>query len=124
MALFPPGPGGGKEVEHGYKGKGSLLHLITDREGKPLGITTPSAKGNERVQALSLLDQIQSLQHGHIKEMTICEADKGYDSAELVHGNVVKRVLTDYRLSTKSEKTSTNEGVVHFFQCNKEKVGC
>jgi hypothetical protein len=59
MALFPPGPGGGKEVEHGYKGKGSLLHLITDKEGRPLWITTTSAKGNERSQALVLLDQLQ-----------------------------------------------------------------
>ena len=83
MALFPPGPGGGKEIEHGYKGKGSLLHLITDKEGKPLGITTTSAKGNERIQALALLDQLQSVRCKHIKGMTICEADKGYDSAEL-----------------------------------------
>src|ERR1700722_5658975 len=83
MALFPPGPGGGKEIEHGYKGKGSLLHLITDKEGIPLWITTTSAKGNERIQALVLLDQLQLMQCKDIKRMAICEADKGYDSAEL-----------------------------------------
>ena len=83
MALFPPGPGGGKEVEHGYKGKGSLLHLVTDKEGIPLWITTTSAKGNERIQALALLDQLQLMQCKDTKRMTICEADKGYDSAEL-----------------------------------------
>lgn len=80
---FPPGPGGGKEVEHGYKGKGSLLHLVTDKEGKPLWITTTSAKGNERIQALALLDQLESVQCKNTDGMTICEADKGYDSADL-----------------------------------------
>lgn len=80
---FPPGPGGGKEVEHGYKGKGSLLHLVTDKEGKPLWITTTSAKGNERIQALVLLDQLQSIRCKNTDGMTICEADKGYDSAAL-----------------------------------------
>jgi len=83
MALFPPGPGGGKEVEHGYKGKGSLLHLVTDKEGKPLWITTTSAKGNERIQALVLLDKLQLVQCKNSDQMTICEADKGYDSMEL-----------------------------------------
>lgn len=62
MALSPPGPGGGEEVEHGYKGKGSLLHLVTDKEGIPLWITTTSAKGNERIQALVLLDQLELIQ--------------------------------------------------------------
>jgi transposase len=81
--LFPPGPGGGKEIEHGYKGKGSLLHLVTDKEGMPLWITTTSAKGNERIQALALLDQLQIAQCKNTDRMTICEADKGYDSSEL-----------------------------------------
>lgn len=48
MGLFPPAPGGGAEVEHGYKGKGSLLHLLTDYNGNPLAITTTAANGNER----------------------------------------------------------------------------
>jgi transposase len=90
MALFPPGPGGGREVEHGYKGKGSLLHLITDKEGKPLWITTTSAKGNERSQALILLDQLQMIRIKDSRHMTICEADKGYDSNEL-RGQILKR---------------------------------
>jgi len=83
MALFPPGPGGGKEVDHGYKGKGSLLHLVTDKEGKPLWIITTSAKGNEKTQAIALLDQLQINGCKNNKQMTICEADKGYDSDEL-----------------------------------------
>jgi transposase len=83
MALFPSGPGGGKEIDHGYKGKGSLLHLVTDKEGKPLWITTTSAKGNERTQALVLLDQLKMIECKNTNRMTICEADKGYDSDEL-----------------------------------------
>jgi len=81
--LFPPGPGGGKEVEHGYKGKGFLLHLITDKEGRPIWITTTSAKGNARTQALVLLKRIQTIQGKNTKQMTICEANKGYDSDAL-----------------------------------------
>lgn len=83
MVLFPPGPGGGQKVDHGYKGKGSLLHLVVDKEGKPLWITTTSAKGNEREQALILLDHLNVIRGNNIKRMTICEADKGYDAAHL-----------------------------------------
>ena len=83
MALFPPGPGGGQDVEHGYKGKGSLLHLVVDKERRPLWITTTSAKGNEREQALTLLDHLNIIRGKNSKQMTICEADKGYDAAHL-----------------------------------------
>ena len=42
MALFPPLNGGGKGVAYGYKGKGILIHSITDANGMPLvAITTP-----------------------------------------------------------------------------------
>ena len=83
MDLFPPGPGGGKEVDHGYKGKGSLLHLVTEKEGMPMWITTTSAKGNERGQAVALLDQLQLIQCKNTSQMSTCEADKGYDSDNL-----------------------------------------
>ena len=32
-ALFPPGKGGGEGVGYGYKGKGVLIHSITDANG-------------------------------------------------------------------------------------------
>ena len=80
MVLFSPGPGGGEEVDHGYKGKGSLLHLVVDKEGNPLWITTTSAKGNERDQALILLKSIHQIRSKNNREMSICEADKGYDA--------------------------------------------
>ena len=56
------------------------MHLLVDQKGLPLWITTNSAKGNERDQALILLNQMIEIQIKDSKEMTICEADKGYDS--------------------------------------------
>jgi hypothetical protein len=56
--LFPPSPGGGQEVNHGYKGKGSLLHLLIDGTGNPLAITTTDANGDE--QLLDRLDNIHA----------------------------------------------------------------
>lgn len=80
MGLFPPAPGGGKNVNHGYKGKGVVIHLLTDGSGKPLAITTTPANGNERLQVEILLNQSPI----NLEEsMLILEADKGYDSAEL-----------------------------------------
>ena len=77
MVLFPPGPGGGQDVEHGYKGKGSLLHLVVDKEGRPL----------------FLLDRLNIIRGKNIKNMTICEADKGYDAAHLRQSMLYKGYL-------------------------------
>ena len=79
--LFPPAPGGGSEVAHGYKGKGSLLHLLVDAKGSCLAITSTGANGNERKEFLALIDRVKPLSGK--QEMIVVEADKGYDSAEL-----------------------------------------
>lgn len=79
--LFPPAPGGGSEVTHGYKGKGSLLHLLVDAKGSCLGITSTGANGHERKELLRLIERIKALAGN--KKMIIVEADKGYDSADL-----------------------------------------
>jgi len=116
MGLFPPGPGGGREVEHGYKGKGSLLHLITDKEGKPLWIITTSAKGNERDQAVALLSQLQLIQCKDTSRMSICEADKGYDADDL-RQEMLKRgyvPIIGYRKNRK-ERVKTKE-IYDFFR--------
>ena len=115
MDLFPPSPGGGKEVEHGYKGKGSLLHLLVDQKGLPLWVTTTSAKGNERDQALILLDQLVITQIKRTKTMTICEADKGYD-ADSFRQNLLSKgyiPVIGYRKHRK-ERVSTTE-IADFF---------
>ena len=121
MDLFPPGPGGGKDVEHGYKGKGSLLHLVTDKEGKPLWVTTTSAKGNEREQATVLLDQLQLIQCKDTSRMTVCEADKGYDAnklrQEMLNRGYVP--IIGYRKNRK-ERVETKE-IYDFFKAPKRR---
>ena len=75
MALFPPARMGGENVDYGYKGKGSLMHLIVDAQGKPLYATLTGANGNERTELPNLLDKLRVT-----GGMCIIEADKGYDS--------------------------------------------
>ncbi len=86
MGLFPPAPGGGAEVQHGYKGKGSLIHLLTDYHGQPLAITTTPANGDERQEVQKLLDRSGLEAFGknfHNRSMVILEEDKGYDSGKI-----------------------------------------
>jgi transposase len=71
---------GGGAVDHGYKGKGSTIHLITDAKGQPLNVEITSANGDERKQVVQLIDK---LQHLLPEELLILEADKGYDSKEV-----------------------------------------
>ena len=54
MVLFPPGKGGGEEVAYGYKGKGILIHTLTEGSGMPLANCTTAANGSEREQNSSL----------------------------------------------------------------------
>jgi len=58
-ALFPPGKGGGEEVAYGYKGKGILIHTITEGNGMPIANRTTAANGSEREHVLPLLDSIK-----------------------------------------------------------------
>lgn len=80
-ALFPPARLGGEEVDHGYKGKGSTVHLVTDGKGQPLGIQLTSAKGDERKQVEHLIRAVEFLLPQN--EIVFLEADKGYDSKDL-----------------------------------------
>ncbi len=82
MALFPPGKGGGEGVGYGYKGKGILIHSITDANGMPVVITT-AANGDERQQVLPMLAQIRLAtgKRGNPKRRPkTLAADKGYDA--------------------------------------------
>jgi transposase len=81
MALFPPAPGGGQEVDHGHKGKGVLLHLLIDKNGHAIAITTTGAKGNERLEVKELLGQLPS--RSLKGRLVVLEADKGYDASWL-----------------------------------------
>ena len=100
MGLFPPSPGGGQEVNHGHKGKGSLLHLLIDGIGNPLAITTTRANGDERQEVKRLQAQADHVRRKSLKgRMTIFEADKGYDAAWLRQALLILQVfpLIPYR---------------------------
>ena len=82
-ALFPPGKGGGEGVGYGYKGKGVLIHSITDANGMPVVTITTPANGDERQQVLPMLAQIRlaTLKRGNPKRRPkTLAADKGYDA--------------------------------------------
>ena len=81
-APFPPGKGGGEDVEYGYKGKGVTTHLLTEGNGMPLSAVSTGAAGDERDQVASLFNKVR-VYHGfgrprrYTKEL---HADKGYDA--------------------------------------------
>jgi len=86
MALFPPGKGGGEGVARGGKGKGILIHSLTEASGMPLANRTTPANGDERAQVLPLLDAIK-LRTGKRgrprKRLHVIATDKGYDAKAL-----------------------------------------
>jgi transposase len=88
MAPFPPGKGGGEGVAHGRKGKGILIHSLTDGAGMPLSTRTTPANGNERAQVIPLLDAVR-LRTGKRgrprKRPKVIATDKGYDAKDLRH---------------------------------------
>ncbi len=49
----------GVGVAYGYKGKGILIHSITDANGMPVVAITTPANGDERQQVLTMLAQIR-----------------------------------------------------------------
>ena len=56
---FSAGKGGGEGVAHGNKGKGVLIHTLTDANGMPLSNRTTPANGDEWAQVIPLLDEHQ-----------------------------------------------------------------
>ena len=94
MGLFSPSPGGGKEVAHGYKGKGSLIHLLVDRIGNPIAITTTAANGDERKEVEKLLDQVDGKVPRILRgRMVVLEADRGYDCGWLRQALLIRNIL-------------------------------
>ena len=88
MVLFPPGKGGGEGVAYGRKGKGILLHSLTDGAGMPLSTCTTPANGDERAQVIPLLEalHIRTGKRGRPrKRLQVLAADKGYDAKDLRH---------------------------------------
>jgi IS5 family transposase len=86
MARFPPGKGGGEGVAYGRKGKGILIHSLTDATGMPLSTCTTPANGDERAQVIPLLDTLHvrtGKQGRPRKRLKVLAADKGYDAKDL-----------------------------------------
>ncbi len=73
----------GVGVGYGYKGKGVLIHSITDANGMPVVTSTTPANGDERQQVLPMLAQIRlaTLKRGNPKRRPkTLAADIGYDA--------------------------------------------
>jgi transposase len=86
MAPFPPGKGGGEGVAYGRKGKGILIHSLTDAAGMPLSVRTTPAHGDERAQVIPLLDalHVYTGKRGRPrKQFKVLAADKRYDAKAL-----------------------------------------
>jgi len=85
-ARFPPGKGGGAGVASGGKGKGMLIHSLTDGGGMPLANCITPANGAERDQVVQLLEAVK-LRPGQRgwprKRFTVIATDKGYDAKAL-----------------------------------------
>ena len=86
MARFPPGKGGGAGVARGGKGKGILIHSLTDGGGMPLAHRTTPANGDERAHVLPLLAavKVRTGKRGRPrKRLRVLATDKGYDAKAL-----------------------------------------
>jgi len=86
MALFPPGKGGGEGVARGGKGKGILIHSLTEGNGMPLANCTTPANGDERAQVVPLLDavKVHTGKRGRPRtRLKVIATDKGYDAKAL-----------------------------------------
>ncbi len=86
MGLFPPGKGGGDDIEYGYKGKGVTNHLLVDGAGMPLSIVTTSAAKSEQAEVINLLAQVRVFGKRHGRPRCCVDelqGDKGYDSQDL-----------------------------------------
>src|SRR5215471_3921799 len=83
---FAPGKGGGEGVAHGGKGKGILIHSLTEGHGMPLANRVTPANGDERAQVVPLLDavKVHTGKRGRPrKRLKVIATDKGYDAKAL-----------------------------------------
>ena len=81
--FFPLAKVAGVGVAYGYKGKGILIHSITDANGMPVVAITTPANGDERQQVLPMLAQkeLATGKPGNPKRRPkTLAADKGYDA--------------------------------------------
>jgi IS5 family transposase len=117
MALFPPGKGGGEGVAHGGKGKGILIHSLTEGHGMPLANCVTPANGDERAQVVPLLDAVKvrtGTRGRPRKRLKVIATDKGYDAKALrqqlrqrgIRAQIPKRVWKTKKHRGRSIKTT------------------
>ena len=117
MALFPPGKGGGEGVARGGKGKGILIHSLTDGSGMPLANRITPANGDERAQGVPLLDavKVRTGKRGRPrKRLKVIATDKGYDAKALrqqlrkrgIRAQIPKRVWKTKKKPWQTHQTS------------------
>ena len=102
MALFPPGKGGGEGVARGGKGKGILIHSLTEGGGMPLANRTTPANGDERAHVLPLLEavKVRTGKRGRPrKRLKVIATDKGYD-AKALRQQLPKRGVSDHGVNS------------------------
>lgn len=122
MALFPPGKGGGEDVERGGKGKGVLIHTLTEAGGMPLSNRVTPANADERQQVIPLLDAVtvRTSKRGRPrKRIKVLAADKGYDSKELrlkVRKRGIRAQLPKRKWKTKATRGRPIKNEVPRFQ--------
>jgi hypothetical protein len=111
MALFPPGKGGGEGVARGGKGKGILIHSLTESHGMPLANCTTPAHRDERAQVLPLLDAVKVHigTRGHPRQrLKAIATDKGYDAK--AHRQKLRQRGIRAQIPKRVWKTKKNRG--------------
>jgi hypothetical protein len=84
--FFPLARVGARASPRGGKGKGILIHSLTEGRGMPLANRTTPADGDERAQVLPLLDavKVRTGKRGRPrKRLKAIATDKGYDARAL-----------------------------------------
>jgi IS5 family transposase len=118
---FFSSPGGGQEVAHDHKGKGTLLHLLIDGLGNPIAITTTAANGAEREEVEKLTAQVREMRK-LAERMTVLEADKGHDAEWLRQALLIARIfpLIPYR-KIRGRKTPCMKEVCKTFNLSRKR---
>lgn len=75
---------GGEDIEYGWKGKGSTVHMMTDGHGLPLAFDVTAANVAEVTVGLDVVDRVRvPRRRGRPrKRPDALAADKGYDTEE------------------------------------------
>ena len=108
-------------MAHGYKGKGVLLHVVTDSNGRPVAVESTGSNGNEREAAKKLLTELR--RNKLAEKFAFVEADKGYDSDHLRSALIEQKYLPliSWRKFKASSKRMTSSAMFNLFNINSQR---